>query len=321
MHDQSIQKPILSAMIALAVVGFSPSAEAGEPCPDCFECGDGIVEGDEECDDGNMSNTDSCLDNCKDAECGDGYTWEGHEECDGGEGCTSYCKEKDREPAPCCGDGKVQDGEECDDGNMSNTDSCLNDCEDAKCGDGYTWEGHEECDGGEGCNEWCKEKDEDPCDDDDDHDGVKNCDDKCEDTEIPEAVPTTDILKPNHSALIEKIGDPYQFTTAGANNKPDTFEYTIVDTGGCSCEQILDEKPGNNEGEYMFGCSPGTMKNWVKAVEEGEAAPIWDGELDDLNMADPEGMKMNCNVGETRHGPAWAFLALALAAFGLRRRS
>lgn len=60
-------------------------------------CGDGITEGDEECDDANQSDTDSC---------------------------TRECKE------PACGDGVVQAnrGELCDDGNRVNGDGCSRGC-------------------------------------------------------------------------------------------------------------------------------------------------------------------------------------------------
>ncbi|KAG9476190.1 hypothetical protein GDO78_002986 [Eleutherodactylus coqui] len=45
-------------------------------------CGDGIVQPEEECDDGNRIVTDTCIE-CKRAYCGDGYRQEGVEECDG----------------------------------------------------------------------------------------------------------------------------------------------------------------------------------------------------------------------------------------------
>jgi MYXO-CTERM domain-containing protein len=59
-------------------------------------CGNGAVEIDEPCDDGNESNEDACLDVCEEATCGDGFTWDGMEECDDsntedGDGCSSTC--------------------------------------------------------------------------------------------------------------------------------------------------------------------------------------------------------------------------------------
>jgi cysteine-rich repeat protein len=49
-------------------------------------CGNGNVDGGEECDDGNDEETDDCLPTCSSATCGDGVVWEGVEECDDGNG-------------------------------------------------------------------------------------------------------------------------------------------------------------------------------------------------------------------------------------------
>lgn len=82
-------------------VSDDPDADCpvGEEFENVIICGDGVVEGTEECDDGDEnSNTeaDACRENCQEAECGDG----------------------------------VEDtGEECDDGNGVDDDECNNDCE------------------------------------------------------------------------------------------------------------------------------------------------------------------------------------------------
>jgi len=82
------------------------------------DCGNGVVDSEEECDEGEANSLNGeCLPNCKLATCGDGYHWE--------------------------------DGEECDDGDTSNTNGCLNDCNLATCGDGYVWVGEEDCDDGD----------------------------------------------------------------------------------------------------------------------------------------------------------------------------
>jgi cysteine-rich repeat protein len=111
-------------------------------------CGDGIVEGSEQCDDGNADNTDACLDTCVAATCGDGFVHAGVEQCDDGntsntDGCLNTCM------VATCGDGFVEAGvEQCDDGNASNTDACLNTCVAATCGDGFVEAGVEQCDDG-----------------------------------------------------------------------------------------------------------------------------------------------------------------------------
>ena len=44
------------------------------------ECGDGRLDGGEECDDGNDADTDACLTSCRWASCGDGHVRAGVED-------------------------------------------------------------------------------------------------------------------------------------------------------------------------------------------------------------------------------------------------
>ncbi|PRP93684.1 RCC1 domain-containing protein [Enhygromyxa salina] len=144
------------------------------------ECGDGVVDLDELCDDGNASNNDACTNACELNFCGDGFLFEGIEECDPGEpnigpsqACVPGCQVNvcgdgfwgpgeqcdDGNPfdgdgcnSDCttgqCGNGIVDPGEDCEDGNASNTDDCLNTCVWAECSDGFVREGVEDCDDG-----------------------------------------------------------------------------------------------------------------------------------------------------------------------------
>lgn len=67
--------------------------------PETADCGNGVVEGEEECDDGNWRNDDGCSTDCKKVICGDGLT-DINEECDHsdiyntafGYDCTIDCK-------------------------------------------------------------------------------------------------------------------------------------------------------------------------------------------------------------------------------------
>jgi cysteine-rich repeat protein len=109
-------------------------------------CGDGIVGPGEGCDDGNDIDTDSCLGDCSPASCGDGIVGPG-EGCDDGndvddDECKNNCS------LPSCGDGIVGPGEACDDGNADDGDDCLSTCVAASCGDGFVHAGVEECDDG-----------------------------------------------------------------------------------------------------------------------------------------------------------------------------
>ena len=112
----------------------------------CTFCGDGIVNGGEQCDDGNDIDTDNCHNNCTPPTCGDGIINNSGcgETCDTnafpGNAPSSHgpCR-----PGPCgnpaactfCGDGIVNDGEVCDDGNNIDTDNCRNNCTPPICGD------------------------------------------------------------------------------------------------------------------------------------------------------------------------------------------
>ena len=95
-------------------------------------CGNGEVEVEEECDDGNSVDTDLCTGACRLARCGDGITVA----INGAE------------------------DEACDDGNLEDTDACLSSCVPAVCGDGIMRSdraegeaGFEACDDGNDAND------------------------------------------------------------------------------------------------------------------------------------------------------------------------
>ncbi len=139
-------------------------------------CGDGVLDPVEDCDDGNQVDDDACRNDCTDAYCGDSVVWQGSESCDdGGESasCDADCTDAfcgdgttnaaageacddSGESASCdadcspavCGDGwtNATAGELCDDGNGIDTDGCRASCTPAACGDGVIWSGVEDCD-------------------------------------------------------------------------------------------------------------------------------------------------------------------------------
>ena len=128
------------------------------------ECGNGVVEGSEECDDGNQTPGDGCEPGCVNTPvCGNGVVEMG-EVCDDGnvmdgDECSADCQTA--KPPQVCGNGMVEDPEVCDDGNQTPGDGCENDCTltPPMCGNGVVEMG-EQCDDGNmvngGPNDFCK---------------------------------------------------------------------------------------------------------------------------------------------------------------------
>jgi len=93
---------------------------------------------DEECDDGNESDTDNCVGDCEVATCGDGFLHHGVESCDDG-GAAGGCASPGTCVLDTCGNGTLETGEQCDDGNDNDNDSCLSTCQWNSCGDGIRY--------------------------------------------------------------------------------------------------------------------------------------------------------------------------------------
>jgi len=93
-----------------------------------------------------------------------------------------------------------------------------------------------------------------------DRDGVNDCTaDRCLGTVIDEMV-----LAPNNYGDID--GDRVFEINTGSSAKPvyKDSAFTMVDTLGCSCTQILQCKAGNNGGELKYGCTSGTIQQtWI----------------------------------------------------------
>jgi cysteine-rich repeat protein len=171
---------------------------------DAPDCGDGVQDPGEECDDGNLTAGDGCNPDCTAADCGDGILDPG-EQCDDGDnsdgdGCEADCT------LPFCGNGVEDPGEQCDDGDNQSGDGCDADCNDERCGDGITQAGlGEQCDDGntadgDDCNADCRlprcgdglvraDLGEE-CDDGDTTDG-DGCDSNCTSTGCGNGISTT----------------------------------------------------------------------------------------------------------------------------------
>ena len=107
-------------------------ATAERPAGWTIDCGDGVPDGGEECDDGDANSdtaANACRTTCVAADCGDGVVDTG-EQCDdgnttSGDGCSAGCR---TEGAEECGNGELEGDEECDDGNTTSGDGCQSDC-------------------------------------------------------------------------------------------------------------------------------------------------------------------------------------------------
>lgn len=96
------------------------------------------------------------------------------------------------------------------------------------------------------------------CDADNDNDGVADEADLCENTDADLTVPSL-ALGPNR-----RVFDGTDRITyfKGKWNGPKA-DFTMEDTHGCNCEQILAMTPGNHVGEYKFGCTKGTIESFI----------------------------------------------------------
>jgi hypothetical protein len=89
-----------------------------------------------------------------------------------------------------------------------------------------------------------------------DADGVADDKDECTGTVIPEVVPMVRLVV-KHFALTD--GNRVFDTPATKKDEP---VFTLDDTRGCSCDQILDRQE-RLAGERNIGCSLETMANWI----------------------------------------------------------
>ena len=171
------------------------------------DCGNGIVEDGESCDDANLILGDGCDNDCNaTTQCNDGIDNDGDILIDAGDpGChigdnliNAYDPTDDAESnSEDCPNGLTEGTEECDDGNQSNVDACTNICEDARCGDSFIETGVETCDEGDAlngtplhCNTTCNGTTTSTCGngipeaneecDDGDQDNTDGCLDSCE---------------------------------------------------------------------------------------------------------------------------------------------
>jgi hypothetical protein len=100
---------------------------------------------------------------------------------------------------------------------------------------------------------------------DSDSDGVCGDTDMCDGTMIPEETVPSVVLGVNRFALLNRdnVFDTVSPGSKEKNKNKSDKTFTLQDTGGCSCEQILAANPDEQKGHIKYGCSTGIMEEWI----------------------------------------------------------
>ena len=98
----------------------------------------------------------------------------------------------------------------------------------------------------------------DACDSDDDNDGVGDADDMCKET-------TADVPKKTLGTN-RWIWNGSKWITKRSKGKGPKKNFTMQQTKGCSCFDILSKRSGSFGGHYKFGCSSGILTSWIKKL-------------------------------------------------------
>ena len=216
------------------------------------------VTADVEVCDGEDNDCDGIIDNGGDALCGDDGLWcNGQETCQGVLGCVSTDPPDCNDAVSCTDDSCNEETDSCD--NIPNDNYCPTDdwfdiglpywlnvppcdrkeMQDQEYRDNY-------CDVDLDCQYTITDTGSYQIsyeDNDEDDDSVCNDVDKCFGTTPWYAEQG---LKPNHY---------------DSSNLLD-----LTETYGCDCNQILYCKPGDDKGEYKFGCTEGTLNVWTEQI-------------------------------------------------------
>lgn len=165
------------------------------------------------------------------------------------------------------------------------------------------------CDDSDG-DDICDDEDACPNDaaNDADGDGVCGDVDVCAGTVLPEDVPTGRL---GVNRFADTDGDGTFNTTLPGGVGPKR-SYTIADTGGCSCEQIIDEL-GLGKGHRKFGCSISAMDDWIAFLQANGLGPY-------RAPFDASTQSGGCSVGRGAGGAPLHTFALIFGALLLAAR-
>ena len=237
------------------------------------DCGDGVVDDDEECDDGqNGDDEDGCTDACR-------YTCHNVAECSDDEPCNGV--------EQCTGEHKCEDGDPEEDGYMVDEGPpriiCLDEeSHESECGDGFV---------DSGAGEFCDPPGEDGCDDDCTY--ACDGDEDCPDDENPcngEEYCNMDVMKCEQQNPLgegDKCGDDPRRICRGGNCQESTC-------GDLYLDHEVEECDDGKNGDPDDGCT-----------DECEFSCHGDGDCDDGNFctgvetcADPSDAGRVCEDGE-----------------------
>jgi hypothetical protein len=99
-----------------------------------------------------------------------------------------------------------------------------------------------------------------------DDDGICGNLDACPGTVIPEPVPTVTLRVNRYAVLGTQINGIYVFdTVASAGNGPQPG-FTLKNTDGCTCAQILAQTVGDKSNQYRYGCSASVIEGWIAGL-------------------------------------------------------
>ncbi len=275
------------------------NADIADKCrANCLKpfCGDVIVDSDEQCDDGKVAATGACP-ACKTAFCGDGHIQAGVEICDDGnqdanDSCTTACK-----PA-VCGDGIIQTGvETCDDGdlNADAPDKCRKNCKKPACGDGIQ-DTAEQCDNG-GQNADTADKCRTNCKNPICGDGIKDGAEACDDGNQEDGDACTNDCKTNFSqgCAIKEAEHPSYTTPARdvvlCGNKYTAGNIASACAAGWGVCTLTQWNTRYPKGQYPNG----TLSSWG-AQQSARYCNFWNA------GAPSDGQKWCCNVASCNNG-------------------